>query len=267
MTLGGIGLRTGRPCSVTLRPHPGPFALVVAGVATPRAELCVTNADRATTVAAGRAGIATVEHLLAACAALGIHDGLRVEVEGGEVPLLDGASAAFVRALVRLGLRRADPALVVARDATIDFEASSYAFGRGTQTRVEVTLEFDDPRLACHAAWDGTAADFAERIAPARTFALVHEVAELVARGQASHVAPESVVVVAEDAILSAGAPFSADEPARHKLLDLIGDLFLHAGPPLGEIHARRPGHRATHAIVREAIGRGVLARSDQVSK
>jgi UDP-3-O-[3-hydroxymyristoyl] N-acetylglucosamine deacetylase len=63
------------------------------------------------------------------------------------------------------------------------------------------------------------------------------------------------------DRVLSAGAPFLADEPARHKLLDLVGDLYLYGGPPRGRVRATRPGHGATHEAMRRALAEGLVAR------
>jgi UDP-3-O-[3-hydroxymyristoyl] N-acetylglucosamine deacetylase len=153
---------------------------------------------------------------------------------------------------------------VVTRAATIDVDGSRYAFRPCSGVRVSVAIDFHDPdpRLAPVATWDGEAAEFRSSIAPARTFGFAHEVDALAARGLASHVAPESVVVLAADRILSAGAPFREDEPARHKLLDLIGDLYAHGGPPVGAVEASKPGHAATHEAVRRALADGVLSRA-----
>ncbi len=262
--LAGIGLRSGRPASVALHALPGPFALLVDGVASPRSSLCPTSADRATVVRAGGTDVATVEHLFAACAAFGLHEGLTVEVEGGEVPLLDGAAGQFSRALSELDLPRGEPPLRVVRDATLTHGESRYTFGRARGAdlgaRVEVTVDFADARISPGASWDGSREDFVARIANARTFALAHEVPSLAARGQASHVDPASVIVLTPDEVLVSGAPYRPDEPARHKLLDLLGDLFLYGGPPRGLVHAFRPGHAATHAILARAIADGVVA-------
>jgi UDP-3-O-[3-hydroxymyristoyl] N-acetylglucosamine deacetylase len=260
VTLRGIGLRSGRPASVVLHARAGPFAFWARGADVERGALRIEETDRATVVRAGESTFATVEHLLAACAALGLHEGLRVEVDGGEAPLLEGGARGFLVALLALELAPRPPALVVRRDATLAHGESRYTFRCATSTRVDVTLSFDDPRIYPHAAWNGDADDFAVRIAPARTFAFSHELDALVAKGHASHVDPSSVVVLTPDAVLCSGEPFSADEPARHKLLDLMGDLFLYGGPPMGHLHAFRPGHRATHAILRDAFARGVVS-------
>jgi UDP-3-O-[3-hydroxymyristoyl] N-acetylglucosamine deacetylase len=124
---------------------------------------------------------------------------------------------------------------------------------------VSVHIELDS-RFEPVARWRGDSQDFVARIAPARTFALAHEVEELARRGLARHADPASVVVLAPDAVLSSGRPFAADEPARHKLLDLIGDLYLHGGPPVGSFHAVRPGHASNARAIRRALEDGVLA-------
>jgi len=259
VTLDGIGLRSGRRASVTLVARRGPVALGEAGRERPLAEAQAEDADRTTVLRAGGGLVATVEHLLAACAALGLHDGLSVQVRGGELPLLDGGALAFARALLELRVASSSPRMMVVRDETLSFRESRYTFRRAPGTRVAVRLSFDDGRLDPAASWDGGADDFVARIAPARTFAFAHEVAALVAAGHAAHVDPGSVVVIAPDGILASGAPFRADEPARHKLLDLLGDLFVYGGPPRGAVDAFRPGHRATHAIIRQALERGVV--------
>ena len=123
-------------------------------------------------------------------------------------------------------------------------------------------LELGDARLERRAAWDGDPDDFRERIAPARTFCFAHEVEELARAGLASHVTPEMVVVIGAE-ILAAGRPFQPDEPARHKVLDLAGDLFLYGGPPRGHVAAYRPGHWSTHRAMQLALESGVIVREE----
>ncbi len=264
VVLAGRGLHGGRLAVVTLAKAPAagdPVTLHQGDAVARVGELSAVGHVRATTVASpgDRIRVATVEHLFAALAGLGIHRGLVVTVEGDELPILDGAADEWTRAVASLGIAPSPPSLVVRRDAELTVGASSYAFttlGRG----VSVRFETDDARLTPDAAWSGAAGDFL-RIAPARTFGFAHELGDLGDRGLASHVAPESVVVIAPVAIHSAGRPFSADEPARHKLLDLLGDLYLYGGPPVGSVRAVRPGHAATHEAVLRALGAGILTR------
>ena len=261
----GFGLHTGSPVRVVLWRRAGAVTLRAGGVERTIAALRVASAARATSVESPRVG--TVEHLFAALAGLGVRDGIAIEVEGPELPLLDGGASAWCDAVDMLKLVSADapakPTLTIVRDGTVDVGDSRYEVARGARVTVRAKIEFDDARVAPEAEWLGDAADFRARIAPARTFAFLHELAALHARGLGSHVSPESVIVIAPEAIHSKGNPFTADEPARHKLLDLIGDLYLYGGPPRGVVRAIRPGHGATHAFVRAALERGLLARSD----
>lgn len=251
-TVEGRGLHGGRPARVTLAIAPGPVRL--AGV--PIGELVPLAGNRSTLVRAGEREIGTVEHLFAALGAASIRDGLAIDVEGPELPILDGGARAWCDALV--GIAGSSPPRIL-RAGSITVGESRYDLAPGNAIAVEVTIDFGDARLAPHARWDGDRADFTARIAPARTFGFAHEVEALLARGLAQHVAPESVVVVAPDVIHAAGAPFTADEPARHKLLDLVGDLYLHGGPFQGTLRAFKPGHAATHAAMREARARGLI--------
>jgi UDP-3-O-[3-hydroxymyristoyl] N-acetylglucosamine deacetylase len=212
--------------------------------------------------------VATVEHLFGALAGMGVYEGVGIDVVGPELPLLDGGAARHCEALDALEVEATAPRLVVARSGAVEVEGSRYDFEVAVEVavavEVQVQVDFEDERIARDASWRGDARAFRERIAPARTFGFAHEWESLLARGLATHVARESVVVVAPDAIHSAGRPFAADEPARHKLLDLMGDLYLHGGPPRGRVRATRPGHARTHEAVRRALESGLLVRAPQ---
>lgn len=239
------------------------MAFTFGGETLGRADARVVDVSRSTSIGASNAArLTTVEHLAAAFGGLSIHEGVEVRVDGPEMPLLDGAARRWCDALTAMGLRRTPPLLAIVRAETVAVGESRYVFEPGDRTEIEVEVDWGDPRITRAARWQGDARDFAERIAPARTFGFEHEVADLLSRGLASHVAPESVVVIGPDRILCAGVPFTADEPARHKLLDLIGDLWLHGGPPRGRVHAKRPGHAATHAAMEAARERGIVRAS-----
>lgn len=225
--------------------------------------LSVVSTQRATTVALAAGGalrVGTVEHLFAALAGLHVHHGLSIEVEGPELPLLDGGAARWVAAIETLGIERTPPPARITRAEIILAGLSRYEFSPGPTSTVEVTLELDDARIAAAARWGGDVEDFRVRIAPARTFAFARGVDELASLGLARHVEPSSVVLVTSDAIHCAGQPFAGDEPARHKVLDLMGDLYLFGGPPLGTVRVVRPGHTANAHAFREARAAGLFA-------
>jgi UDP-3-O-[3-hydroxymyristoyl] N-acetylglucosamine deacetylase len=262
----GVGLHSGTAARVTLRETAGPCAFHRAGREVAVVLARVVGTVRATTLDVMGERVSTVEHLLAACGGLGLHEGLAIEVKGSELPLLDGAARAWCDALEELGVCATESGIEIVRDADVQVDESRYSFRRAVGVRVAVTIDFGDARLAPFAEWNGDPRDFVERIAPARTFAFEHEIEGLADRGLGSHVTPSSVVVVGKESIFFDGPAFLADEPARHKLLDLVGDLFLHGGPPRGALSAHRPGHRATSAAMHVALESGIICRRAMLS-
>ena len=261
----GVGLHSGASCRVVLMARPGPVSLRVHGVDAAIRDLVVGSTVGATTVQdrSGALRIGTVEHLFAALAGLGVYDGLVIDVHGPEMPLLDGCASAWCEAIARVlpsQLPAATRPLHVTRAARFEVGSSRFELAPGDGIDVRVRFEVDDPRLDRDASWNGEADDFIARIAPARTFVLARDLDELARRGLARHVDPACVVVVTPDGILHAGRPALPDEPVRHKLLDLIGDLYLAGGPALGRFHAVRPGHTANAHVLRRALDDGVLA-------
>ncbi|HEY2515940.1 MAG TPA: UDP-3-O-acyl-N-acetylglucosamine deacetylase [Polyangiaceae bacterium] len=250
----GLGLHAGAPGRVTLRPFPGETTLNGHPISRFRA----VRAERSTAIVCDAVQARTVEHLFAALAALGLREGVALTLSGPEPPILDGGAAAWFDQIAPLGIPATRPSLRVARAATVEVGLSRYAFVPGFGTVVSAHVEMGDDRVAADARWAGEASDFRERIAPARTFCFAHEVEALARSGLASHVTPEMVVVIGDE-ILASGRPFEPDEPVRHKVLDLIGDLFLYGGPPIGEVAVHRPGHWSTHEAMRRALLEGIV--------
>jgi UDP-3-O-[3-hydroxymyristoyl] N-acetylglucosamine deacetylase len=264
VTLRGVALHCGHTTEVSLSTHPGPLVLVQHGVRSRLRDLRVVRADRGVTVASedGRVRVDLVEHLFAAVGGLGIIAGLRVDVVGTELPLLDGGARAYAEALVPFRLPR-HRSLSIAREATLRHGDAEYRFAPAAAVRVAVAVRFPSPVGRQAASWDGDPDDFRERIAPARTFGWARDVAALRAAGRAASVDLASVLVFGDDAPLPGCAAPGHAEPARHKLLDLIGDLALYGGPPKGVVDASLPGHAATHAVMALALAAGVLVQQD----
>jgi UDP-3-O-[3-hydroxymyristoyl] N-acetylglucosamine deacetylase len=271
VVLEGVGLHTGAPSRVVVRARKGPVCILACGREVRIDELRVAGTARATTVEACPTNadaqptrVGTVEHAFAAFAGLGVYQGVVLAVEGPEVPLLDGTASDWCDALARIGAASSKRRLRVARAATLEVGPSAYEFappaaGDPEEVHVEVRIELNDGRIDPVARWRGDAEDFRARIAPARTFATAGDLPELIRRGLARHVPPTAVVLLTPDEILCAGRPFSADEPARHKLLDLLGDLYVHGGPPVGSLRAVRPGHAANARAFARAREEGIL--------
>jgi UDP-3-O-[3-hydroxymyristoyl] N-acetylglucosamine deacetylase len=271
--LEGYALHGGSAAAVALTASAGPVRLAQGFRRAELDGLAVTNTDAAVRVSDGRGlQIDLVEHFLAALGGLGIRDGVTAEVFGPEFPLLDGGARELADALLAMGLPLAPPRLEVARAGVVELGKSSYAFEPGRAVELSVEIDFAHPAVGRQEAhWSGDPIDFRERIACARTFGFVADAAELRARDRARlfwssdpaarEAASRAVVTYdAADAPRGGAAP-ARDEAARHKLLDLIGDLALYGGPPKGSIRARRPGHAATHDIVRRALDLGLLSR------
>lgn len=259
--LRGQGLHSGAPVTVRLQRRPGPILVEQDGAQCRLDDLRVCATERSTAVSSpdGRVRLRTVEHFFAALAGLGTREGVVVAVEGPELPLLDGGARTWATSLLTLGLSSSSSPRRIVQAGEVVVGSSAYRFEPDDADLVEVSVDFDDDRLAPRASWSGDASDFVRRVAPARTFGFEREIGALLASGLASHVAPESVVVVGDDVIHCAGAPFCADEPARHKLLDLLGDLHVGGGVPRGRVLAVRPGHAATHAALEQALRRGIV--------
>ena len=174
--------------------------------------------------------IGIVEYLFVVFGVFGVCEGVVIAVDGPEIPLVDGCAAAFFDALVLSGAEPSFPRYCVTRPMTVRVSDSVYEFSLVSGICVEVEVDFGDARLARHAAWDGTAADFRCCIVGVRTFGFEREIPDLARCGLASHVGSESVVVICEDRIFSAGPEFMLDEPARYKLLDFVGDIYVYGG-------------------------------------
>jgi UDP-3-O-[3-hydroxymyristoyl] N-acetylglucosamine deacetylase len=255
--LTGHGLHGGAPASVELVPEPGPIRVEVEGVVRPFEAFHVVSTQFSTVIGCDAFEVRTVEHLFAALAGLGIREGLRIVVTGGEMPFLDGGARSFCDVLEP---RRDAPKTRVVRAARFEIDGSIYELEPRDDVRVEVAVDLP-AFCAREAAWNGEPDAFVREIAPARTFAIEHDLGELSSRGLARHVDPASVLVVTDTHIAGVGE-ISSDEPARHKLLDLIGDAYLHGGPPRGLVRATRPGHARNHVAFERAIAAGVIASS-----
>ena len=264
MELSGVGLFSGKRCTVRLSRRDGPsgFALGPGGAQfLPFSEMLPEAALLSTSVRAGAFVVRTVEHCFAAIAAHGVHEGLCLSPSDVELPLLDGTAAPWSHALLELGIAASPARCRVVRAFEVTDGPSTYTFRPSGQTHVSCVLRTDDRRLAKEASWSGSANDFHERIAVARTFAFARDLDAYARLGAEVHLDPADVIVIGDE-IYSYGRAFQPDEPVRHKLLDLMGDLFAHGGPPMGEIHAVAPGHARTHAAIAIAKSKGVIVSS-----
>lgn len=268
----GPGLHGGKTSSITLvaSDTASGVTLVMGEQRGVLPDCPVTSAFRSTSIAVSHATLRTVEHLCAALMGLGIDSGLDIHVEGDEIPLLDGGASAWVSALEDALPARSSaspsghPARFrIAHAATLQDDDARYTFTPSSGIHLSVKVELGDRRYDRSATWDGSRTAFVQDVAPARTFAREEDVMELASRGVASWVPRESVVVLCKERpALFHGRPFHDDEPARHKLLDLMGDVYVRCGLLQGTLAAEKPGHQRTHRVLDRALADGVIVRT-----
>lgn len=225
-------------------------------------ELTVVRTDRGVQVACEKVGLLLdgVEHFLAALGGLGLYEGVSFTVEGGELPLADGGALAFAELLRGLQVPRTPPHLRIEHQGEVTVGDSHYTFEPSPAVELGVDVHFDGVG-AQHSAWDGTPETFIHQIAWARTFGFEREAALVQASGRGRGADPRSVMILDDEGrVREPGRPQRPDELARHKLLDLVGDLYLGGGPPRGRIAAVRPGHGATRRALLTALDRGIIA-------
>jgi UDP-3-O-[3-hydroxymyristoyl] N-acetylglucosamine deacetylase len=262
-TVAGIGVHSGSPVTLTLHPAEANTGIVFLRpglngqcdrelVADYRS---VTATEFATVLgdATGPA-VSTTEHVLAALHGLGV-DNVVVEVDGPEVPIMDGSAEPFVAAIDQAGIATlAEPRryIKVLKPVQVGKNGCSgelRPYARGL--RVETEIEFDSPLIGCQTfAMDVEPDTFRRELARARTFGFMRDVAKLWSAGYALGASFENTVVVAENRVLNAEGVRFPDEFVRHKAVDAIGDLALAGAPLIGAYRSVRGGHKLNHAVL-----------------
>ena len=257
----GTGLHTGRPAKLVLRPAPANTGIVFRRVDISD----VDNRLRATwdhvvlsplntrlTNAAG-VMVSTIEHLMAALSGTGVHNAL-IDIDGPEVPIMDGSAAAFVRGIVEGGLmRHAAPlrAIEILRDVSVVDGLARAALSPATSLQIAFDIEFTDAAIGQQAKTLNMAnGAFVRELCDSRTFCRSADVAMMRANGLALGGTLENAVVVDGDQVLSPGGLRHADEAVRHKMLDALGDLYTAGAPILGRYTGTRAGHAMTNRLL-----------------
>ncbi len=261
ITLSGCGLHTGEPGQVSLCPQRKGGA----GITFERTDLegqprfaatveSVRSTDRHTVLGArgSAATVATTEHLLAALAGLGRWDML-IKVLGPEIQILDGSARLFVDALTTLQRPTAIKPIRLMKAVAVTDEERSVRVTPSDHLSIRCEVFFNHPQVGRQrASWDGTTAQFIHELSPARTFGFLEEVDALRRRGLAAGGSPENALIFGQKGPLR---PLRFEnEPARHKLLDAIGDLALLGRPLAAQVELYRPGHDLMVELVRKIV-------------
>jgi UDP-3-O-[3-hydroxymyristoyl] N-acetylglucosamine deacetylase len=255
--IAGIGVHSGSPVTITIHPAEADSGIVFwRGDRELSANFRSVTATEFATVLGDASGpaVSTTEHVLAALYGLGI-DNAVVEVDGPEVPIMDGSAAPFVEAIDQAGITAmSEPRRYIKVLRTVRVNADG-CYGelrphpRGL--RMETEIEFDHPLIGRQAlAIDVEPNVFRRELARARTFGFMRDVAKLWSAGYALGASFENTVVVAENRILNNEGVRFPNEFVRHKAVDAIGDLALAGAPLMAAYRSVRGGHKLNHAVV-----------------
>jgi UDP-3-O-[3-hydroxymyristoyl] N-acetylglucosamine deacetylase len=241
----GVGVHSGQAARVVAKPATqGGRVFVSRGVEIPALADFVVRCERSTMLGRQDVTVSTVEHLLAAAAGLGL-DHLRLEVDGPEIPILDGSGQQFCEGFVAAGVRElealAEPLRLSRPLSVVSGESLVLALPHDRFV-LEYVLHYDHPVLGVQQVTFAEGQEFARELAPARTFALWEEVKGLLERGLARGGDLSNALVIRAEGYSS---PLRLpQEPARHKCLDLLGDLALLGRPLCARVLAVKAGHR-----------------------
>lgn len=265
----GTGLHSGRPVRLSLRPAPADHGIVfrrtdVLGLdplVPARWDLVEISPLNTRIVNAAGVSVSTIEHLMAAFAGCGVHNVL-VEIDGPEVPIMDGSAASFVRAILGAGLRLHDAplkAIEVLRpievrhgDAIARLLPRAKVAGQRQGLRIGFEIEFPDAAIGRQVrSLDMANGAFVRELCDSRTFCRLSDVDAMQSQGLALGGTFENAVVVDGSEVLSPGGLRHSDEAVRHKMLDALGDLGTAQLPILGDYEGVRAGHAMTNRLLR----------------
>jgi UDP-3-O-[3-hydroxymyristoyl] N-acetylglucosamine deacetylase len=269
VSISGIGLHSGIYTTVELRPASAGSGIAflradLGGLRIPALQASTTALDHATTVGKDDVAVGTVEHLLSAVMACGITD-LDIQIDGPEVPIVDGSAVPFMHLIDAAGVRPLGveiPVLRITEPIEISEGDKRIRIVPSNRLILKYKIDFDHPSIGKQAFhFDFHHDNFLKKIAPARTYGFLKDVEALRAAGLARGGSVENCIVLDDKGVINGPLRFR-DEFVRHKILDLLGDLALVGRPIVGEITAYRAGH-ALHSRFVEKILR-LAGRQDE---
>lgn len=260
----GIGLHSGAPAQLTLHPARSDTGVVFlrtdcgVPVEVPAISSEVSSTALATTLGHTEASVATVEHLMSALYGLGV-DNVRVEVDGPELPVMDGSAASFVYLIRSAGIfeqRARRRTLQIRRPIEIVDGERSISIEPCRDFRVDYTIDFEHPAIARQemAIESLNPETFEREISAARTFGFLADAKRLWEAGFGLGATMDSVVLLDDERVVNPDGLRWADEFVRHKILDLCGDLALLGVAVQGHVRVERGGHALHQQLVRAII-------------
>lgn len=258
----GTGLHTGKEINMRLRPAPRDTGIVFVRTDKGNVEIkayvsSVVDTTFATTLASDGVRVGTVEHLLSALSGLKV-DNVYVELDGPEVPIMDGSAYHFVTRIKEAGITKQAKSISyirILRPVEIIEGTSQIAIIPYEGTKITYRVHYNHPALREQImAIDLTETNFVEELASARTFGFLRDVEKLRARGLAKGGSLENAIVVGDRDVINENKLRFRDEFVRHKILDAIGDISLLGYPVYGHIIANKSGHTLNVKLLKKIL-------------
>jgi len=263
VTISGIGLHSGQNINMTLRPAEAGTGIVFHRsegeriVSIEAISRNVVDTKLATVIGKSGLSVSTIEHLMAALTATGI-DNLNIDIDGPEVPIMDGSATHFISAIEQVGIQllpQSRKYLTIRKPVTVIDGEKRVSLIPSRFFRISFDIAFDHPCISLqHKSYKISSDTFQRDIAPARTFGFLQEVEYLKANGLARGGSLDNAVVIGEKEVLNPEGLRFQDEFVRHKILDAIGDFSLLGYPLLGHIKAYKAGHDINHQTVEHLL-------------
>ncbi len=288
MSFDGIGLHTGTKSTLNILPAEGSSGIIfkrtdlISTISIPADIQYVVSTNRGTVLECDGARVHTVEHILSALSGLGINNAV-IEVSGPEPPIMDGSALPFVKGIKTVGILEQNvPQAVFKITEPIQFSDPKYDIEinilPAEQLKITFFMDYGSPNFGLqYTSVENVDSEFEQEIAPARTFGLLSEIAELKQSGLIKGGSLDNAVVIVDEkvdkknqktlsklfginseiefnkgTILNTGGFHFENEPVRHKVLDLIGDMSLFGKPIIGHIIAKRSGHRTNIELLKK---------------
>ncbi len=261
----GVGLHSGASVTLTLKPAAANSGIrfVRTDLEAGKNEILAEYQNVCDTLLCTKisnehgASVGTIEHLMAAISALEI-DNLLVEINGPEVPVMDGSSAPFVFLIESVGLKEQDAPrryIEVLKDVSLELDGKAVRLSPAESFVIDFSIEFASEAIGKQRiSFDVSASGFKHRYSKARTFGFLHEVEHLRSMGLARGGSLDNAVVVDGDRVLNETGLRYSDEFVRHKVLDAVGDLYLAGGRLLGRFTADKAGHQLNNMILHSLL-------------
>ena len=263
VAISGIGLHTGQRINMLFRPAEAGTGILFHRRVDGKAVSIAARSDNvvdtrlATVLGRGETRISTVEHLLAALSAYGV-DNLHIDIDGPEVPIMDGSAAPFASILEDAGicnLNESRKFLAIREPISVIDGEKRLSIIPSRFFRVTFDIAFQHPCIALQQRSVKVSTEcFRRELAPARTFGFMRDVEQLKAAGLARGGSLDNAIVVDDEKILNPEGLRFQDEFVRHKILDSIGDLSLIGYPILGHVRAYKAGHEINHQLVQKIL-------------